>query len=76
MSGNWTRHPSTDGRLYNKARKVERGDLEGKVHRSTPVTPIDLQRYPNVAAMEIYVQPDEPSTTTIGALWFDTDEPV
>lgn len=35
-----------------------------------------LERRRQPSMMEFYVQPDEPETTTFGALWFDTDEPV
>lgn len=62
--------------IYQKFRKVGRGDLNGRVARATPVKPYDLQRVPNNASVEVYVQPDEPSTNTVGALWYDTDEPM
>lgn len=76
MADQWSTRKSVQDKTANKARKATRGDIEGRVVRATPVPSVSQQKRPINASMEIYVQPDEPETTTIGALWFDTDEPV
>lgn len=76
MADKWGVRKTTDERVADKTRRNRRGDLDGRIHRSTPVTYVDPQRSPLAPGMEVYVQPDEPNTSTIGALWFDTDEEV
>lgn len=76
MADQWGTRKIVQEKTAAKARKSTRGDIDGRVVRSTPVPMIPQQKRPIDATMEIYVQPDEPDTTTIGALWFDTDEPV
>lgn len=76
MADRWAAKRSVNERIADKTRKLSKGDLDGRVQRATPVPYFPPMKYPNSAQMEIYVQPDEPNTSTIGALWFDTDEPV
>jgi hypothetical protein len=51
------------------------GSLDGRVGQSQKVIDLNRQRNPDLGVL-MYVQPDEPEDTTIGTLWFDTDEPV
>lgn len=73
----WESQLARTRRSARTSKKLFRGDAGGRLSTPTPVdVPSRVQR-PNGGTFTVYVQPDEPEgVTEIGALWFDTDEPV